>query len=80
GCRRAIPPALLPITEELSPRNSNGFEHTDDQPNAVLRRKVLGWLVGIINLTVIGGIITPVLGVISRQQTGEGTEESGYPS
>lgn len=45
--------------------SSNGFEHTDGQPNAVLRRKVLGWLVGIINLTVIGGIITPVLVFIS---------------
>ncbi|MEJ5250765.1 MAG: Rieske (2Fe-2S) protein [Chthonomonadetes bacterium] len=45
--------------------SNNGFEHNDDQPNAVLRRRVLGWLVGVINLAVLGGIVAPVLGFIS---------------
>lgn len=59
--------------------SNNGFEHTDDQPNAVLRRKVLGWLVGVINLTVIGGIITPVLGFISSPANRRGQRGKWIP-
>ncbi len=43
----------------------NGLDTMPEQPNAVLRRRILGWLVGVINLAVVGGIIAPVLAFIS---------------
>lgn len=55
---------------------SNGLEYPEQQPGSPLRRRVLGWLVGLINLGVVAGFIAPVLGFISsparrRREPGE---------
>jgi Rieske Fe-S protein len=44
---------------------NNHLEQISQQTGSPTRRRVLGWLVGIINLGVIGGVIAPVLGFIS---------------
>jgi Rieske Fe-S protein len=58
---------------------SNGLEYPEPQPDSSLRRKLLGWLVGFINLGVIAGFIAPVLGFISSTANRRRREEEWIP-